>query len=96
KLSFTGSTAVGKRLASACGNDLKKMTLELGGNAPFIVFDDADIETAAAQLVTAKLRNSGQVCISPNRVYVHEAIHDRFVAVVADKVARIRVDQGMQ
>uniref|UniRef100_UPI00227DBE03 aldehyde dehydrogenase family protein n=3 Tax=Bacteria TaxID=2 RepID=UPI00227DBE03 len=57
KLSFTGSTAVGKRLASACGNDLKKMTLELGGNAPFIVFDDADIETAAAQLVTAKLRN---------------------------------------
>ncbi|MBB1225332.1 aldehyde dehydrogenase family protein, partial [Klebsiella pneumoniae] len=53
-------------------------------------------ETAAAHLVTAKLRNSGQVCISPNRVYVHEAIHDRFVAVVADKVARIRVDQGMQ
>ncbi|MFY2644956.1 NAD-dependent succinate-semialdehyde dehydrogenase [Achromobacter insuavis] len=96
KLSFTGSTAVGKRLASACGNDLKKMTLELGGNAPFIVFDDADIETAAAQLVAAKLRNSGQVCISPNRVYVHEAIHDRFVAAVADKVARIRVDQGMQ
>lgn len=96
KLSFTGSTAVGKRLAAACGNDLKKMTLELGGNAPFIVFDDADIEHAAAQLVAAKLRNSGQVCISPNRIYAQDAIHDRFVAAVAAQVARIRVDQGLQ
>ncbi|MDN7497386.1 NAD-dependent succinate-semialdehyde dehydrogenase [Burkholderia gladioli] len=96
KLSFTGSTAVGKLLASACGKDLKKMTLELGGNAPFIVFDDADFDGAVAGLVAAKLRNSGQVCISPNRIYVHERIHDRFVAALAEKVATIRVDQGMQ
>lgn len=96
KLSFTGSTAVGKLLAGACGDTLKKMTLELGGNAPFIVFDDADFDDALAGLVAAKLRNSGQVCISPNRVYVHAAIHDRFVAALADKVAAIRVDQGLQ
>src|SRR5262249_14475838 len=96
KISFTGSTAVGKLLASACGKDLKKMTLELGGNAPVIVFDDASFDDAVAGLVAAKLRNSGQVCISPNRIYVHESIHDRFVAAVAAKVAMIRVDQGLQ
>ena len=96
KISFTGSTAVGKLLAAACGSDLKKMTLELGGNAPFIVFDDASIEDATTALVSAKLRNSGQVCISPNRVYVHDAIHDRFIAVLSEKVAQIPVDQGMQ
>jgi succinate-semialdehyde dehydrogenase/glutarate-semialdehyde dehydrogenase len=96
KISFTGSTAVGKLLAAACGNTLKKMTLELGGNAPFIVFDDADIEDAVAGLVAAKLRNAGQVCISPNRIYVHAAIYERFVAVLAERVAAIRVDQGMQ
>jgi len=96
KISFTGSTAVGKLLASACGGDLKKMTLELGGNAPFIVFDDASIEDATTALVSAKLRNSGQVCISPNRVYVHDAVYDDFVYRLADKVSRIPVDQGMQ
>jgi len=96
KISFTGSTAVGKLLATASGRALKKMTLELGGNAPFIVFDDADVEQAVAGLVAAKLRNSGQVCISPNRIYVQEAIHDRFVAALAEKVAQVRVDSGMQ
>ena len=96
KISFTGSTAVGKLLATACGQDLKKMTLELGGNAPFIVFDDANFDDAVAGVVAAKLRNSGQVCISPNRIYVQQGIYDRFVAAVAEKVARIRVDQGMQ
>lgn len=96
KISFTGSTAVGKLLASACGQGLKKMTLELGGNAPFIVFDDAQIDAAVSGLVAAKLRNSGQVCISPNRVFVQDGIHDRFVAALAAKVAQIRVDQGMQ
>ncbi len=96
KISFTGSTAVGKLLASACGKDLKKMTLELGGNAPFIVFDDASFDDAVAGIVAAKLRNSGQVCISPNRIYVQTGIHDRFVAAVTEKVATIRVDQGLQ
>jgi succinate-semialdehyde dehydrogenase/glutarate-semialdehyde dehydrogenase len=72
------------------------MTLELGGNAPFIVFDDASFEDAVAGIVAAKLRNSGQVCISPNRIYVQDAIYNRFVAAVAEKVAAIRVDQGLQ
>jgi len=96
KISFTGSTAVGRLLATACGADLKRMTLELGGNAPFIVFDDASFDEAVNGLVAAKLRNSGQVCISPNRIYVQTGIHDRFVAAVAERVARIRVDQGLQ
>jgi succinate-semialdehyde dehydrogenase / glutarate-semialdehyde dehydrogenase len=96
KLSFTGSTAVGKLLASACGKDLKKMTLELGGNAPFIVFDDANFDDAVAGVVSAKLRNSGQVCISPNRIFVQDGIHDRFVEAVTEKVAKLRVDQGLQ
>jgi succinate-semialdehyde dehydrogenase/glutarate-semialdehyde dehydrogenase len=95
KISFTGSTAVGKLLASACGRDLKKMTLELGGNAPFVVFEDAAFDDAVAGIVSAKLRNSGQVCISPNRIYVQSGIHDRFVAAVKEKVAEMRVDQGM-
>jgi len=96
KLSFTGSTSVGKLLASACGEDLKKMTLELGGNAPFIVFDDADFDEAVAGLVAAKLRNSGQVCISPNRIYVQDGVYDRFVAALTEKVSKVRVDQGLQ
>jgi succinate-semialdehyde dehydrogenase/glutarate-semialdehyde dehydrogenase len=96
KISFTGSTAVGKLLAAACGNTLKKMTLELGVNAPFVVFDDTDIDDALAGLVAAKLRNSGQVCISPNRICVQARIHDRFVAALAEKVAAIPVDQGLQ
>lgn len=96
KISFTGSTAVGRLLATASGRALKKMTLELGGNAPFIVFDDADFDRAVTDLVAAKLRNSGQVCISPNRIYVQDSIHDRFVAAVVEKVSQIRVDQGLQ
>lgn len=96
KISFTGSTAVGKLLATASGRALKKMTLELGGNAPFIVFDDADFDEAVTGLVAAKLRNSGQVCISPNRIYVQDAIHDRFVAAVVERVSQLRVDQGLQ
>ncbi len=96
KISFTGSTAVGKQLATACGKDLKKMTLELGGNAPFIIFDDAHFDDAVAGLVAAKLRNSGQVCISPNRIYVQAGIYDRFVIALVKRVAEIRVDHGMQ
>jgi succinate-semialdehyde dehydrogenase/glutarate-semialdehyde dehydrogenase len=96
KISFTGSTAVGKLLASKSGETLTRMTLELGGNAPFIVFDDVDLDTAVHGLVSAKLRNSGQVCISPNRVYVQSGIHDRFLQKLAAAVARIRVEQGMQ
>ncbi|WP_010163421.1 NAD-dependent succinate-semialdehyde dehydrogenase [Sphingomonas sp. PAMC 26617] len=96
KISFTGSTAVGKLLASASGATLKKMTLELGGNAPFVVFADADFDEAVAGAVLAKLRNSGQVCISPNRFYVHDAIYDRFVAALAERVSKIEVGNGMR
>ncbi|MBE1162498.1 NAD-dependent succinate-semialdehyde dehydrogenase [Dyella acidiphila] len=96
KISFTGSTAVGKLLARNCAETLKKMTMELGGNAPFIVFDDADIDTALAGLVSAKLRNSGQVCISPNRIYVQNSIYDAFAEKLKVAVERIRVDQGFQ
>lgn len=96
KISFTGSTAVGKLLASASGATLTRMTLELGGNAPFIVFDDADFDEAVAGAVAAKLRNSGQVCISPNRFYVQDAIYDRFVAAIAEKVGAIEVGDGMR
>ncbi len=96
KISFTGSTAVGKLLASASGATLKKMTLELGGNAPFVVFEDADFDAAVAGAVLAKLRNSGQVCISPNRFYVHDAIYDRFVAALAERVSKIEVGNGMR
>ncbi|HUD90292.1 aldehyde dehydrogenase family protein, partial [Sphingobium sp.] len=96
KISFTGSTAVGKLLASASGASLTKMTLELGGNAPFIIFDDADFEDAIAGAVAAKLRNSGQVCISPNRFYVHDSIYDRFVETLAERVGRIEVGDGMR
>ena len=96
KISFTGSTAVGKLLAGASGATLKKMTLELGGNAPFIVFDDADFDAAVAGIVAAKLRNSGQVCISPNRVYVQNGIYDRFVEALKEQVSDIPVGDGMR
>lgn len=96
KISFTGSTAVGKLLARQSAGTLKKMTMELGGNAPFIVFDDADIEQAARGLVAAKLRNSGQVCISPNRIFVQSSVHDRLVARIKALVEEIPVEQGLQ
>ncbi|MCA7085984.1 NAD-dependent succinate-semialdehyde dehydrogenase [Cupriavidus sp. DB3] len=96
KISFTGSTAVAKLLAEASGRALKKMTLELGGNAPFIVFDDANLDDAVSGLIAAKLRNSGQVCISPNRIYVQDGVYDRVVAAVVEKVSKFRVDQGLQ
>lgn len=96
KISFTGSTRVGKLLAQQCGATLKKMTMELGGNAPFIVFNDSPINEAVTGLVKAKLRNSGQVCISPNRIFVQDDIYDEFVNHLVMAVNEIRVDQGMQ
>ena len=96
KISFTGSTGVGRLLARNGADTLKKLTLELGGNAPFIVFDDSDIDAAVKGLVAAKLRNSGQVCISPNRVFVQARIYDRFNEALKQAVSAIPVDQGMQ
>lgn len=96
KISFTGSTDVGRLLARNSAETLKKLTLELGGNAPFIVFDDNDVDVAVQGLVAAKLRNSGQVCISPNRVFVQDGIYDGFNERLRQAVAAIPVDQGMQ
>ncbi|SET20731.1 succinate-semialdehyde dehydrogenase / glutarate-semialdehyde dehydrogenase [Pseudomonas sp. NFR09] len=96
KISFTGSTGVGKLLAAQCAASIKKMTLELGGNAPFIVFQDADLDEAVKGLVGAKLRNSGQVCISPNRIFVQHSILEDFIQRVQHAVAGIEVDQGLR
>ncbi|MBA2962266.1 MULTISPECIES: NAD-dependent succinate-semialdehyde dehydrogenase [Ramlibacter] len=91
KITFTGSTPVGKHLARASAQTLKKLSLELGGNAPFIVFEDADLAAAVEGLMVSKFRNGGQTCVCPNRVYVHEAVHDRFVELLAARVAALHV-----
>ncbi len=91
KISFTGSTAVGKHLARASAATLKKLSLELGGNAPFIVFDDADLDAAVEGLMVSKFRNGGQTCVCPNRVYVHSTVHDRFVEKLATRVGALKL-----
>jgi len=82
---------VGKFLARESAATLKKLSLELGGNAPFIVFEDANVDAAVEGLMAAKFRNGGQTCVSPNRVYVHQAVHDRFVDKLAARVGALRV-----
>jgi len=93
-LSFTGSTRVGKLLMGKAANTVKKVALELGGNAPFIVFEDADLENAVAGVVASKLRNGGQSCICTNRIYVHESIADRFVEKLKGEFAKIKIGDG--
>lgn len=96
KLSFTGSTGVGKILMQQCSENVKKISLELGGNAPFIVFEDADIDAAAEQLMACKFRNGGQTCIAANRVIVHESVKDDFVKAICSKVSALKVGPGDQ
>ncbi|WP_195724622.1 NAD-dependent succinate-semialdehyde dehydrogenase [Herbaspirillum sp. CAH-3] len=91
KISFTGSTAVGKHLARHSADTLKKLSLELGGNAPFIVFDDADVDAAIDGVMAAKFRNGGQTCVSPNRIYVQEKVYENFVAKLGARVAALKV-----
>jgi succinate-semialdehyde dehydrogenase / glutarate-semialdehyde dehydrogenase len=91
KITFTGSTPVGKHLARASAGTLKKLSLELGGNAPFIVFEDADLDAAVEGLLVSKFRNGGQTCVCPNRVYVHEQVHARFVDKLAARVSALKV-----
>ncbi|SEA52996.1 NAD-dependent succinate-semialdehyde dehydrogenase [Acidovorax soli] len=91
KITFTGSTPVGKHLARRSADTLKKLSLELGGNAPFIVFDDADLDAAVDGLMAAKFRNGGQTCVCPNRVFVHRSVFDAFAAKLAGKVAALKV-----
>jgi len=94
KLGFTGSTEVGKLLMAQCAPGLKKISLELGGNAPFVVFDDADLDAAVAGAITCKFRNSGQTCISANRMLVQEGIYDDFLAAFTDGVSALKVADG--
>src|SRR5450830_1446781 len=91
KISFTGSTPVGRHLARESASTLKKLSLELGGNAPFIVFEDADLDAAVEGLMVAKFRNGGQTCVCPNRVYVQSAVHDAFVNKLVARVAALQV-----
>lgn len=95
KMSFTGSTEVGKALMAQAAKTVKKMSLELGGHAPYIVFEDADLDLAVDQLVAGKFRCAGQTCVSMNRVYVQESIHDKFVDQLAQKVSRLKVGHGL-
>lgn len=95
KVSFTGSTPVGKLLMRQAADTVKKLSLELGGNAPFIVFDDADLDAAVAGAMAAKFRNSGQTCVCVNRFYVQDGIYDRFVEKLADAARSLKVAPGM-
>ena len=95
KVSFTGSTAVGKKLAAIAGAHMKRVTMELGGHAPAIVFDDADVDTASRLLATAKYRNAGQVCVSPTRVLVQERVYDRFIEGFVQHTKAVKVGDGL-
>ena len=94
-LTFTGSTQVGKILMAQCSNTVKKVALELGGNAPFIVFDDANIALAVSGVVASKLRSGGQSCICVNRIFVHEKIFDSFAKAVVEEFKKIKVGNGL-
>jgi succinate-semialdehyde dehydrogenase/glutarate-semialdehyde dehydrogenase len=94
KISFTGSTNVGRILMRQGAAQIKKLSLELGGNAPFIVFDDADLEAAVQGCIASKFRNAGQTCVCTNRIYAQSGIHDAFVARLAEAVAALRVGPG--
>src|SRR5665647_424484 len=95
KISFTGSIEIGKKLMSGAAKSVKRVTLELGGNAPFIVLSDADLEKAIEGLMSAKFQNAGQMCIAPNRVFVHSSLHDTFLERVSRKVAQLKVGNGL-
>jgi succinate-semialdehyde dehydrogenase/glutarate-semialdehyde dehydrogenase len=96
KLTFTGSTPVGKMLQAQCAETMKKTSLELGGNAPFIVFDDADIDAAVQGAMVSKYRNSGQTCVCSNRLFVQDGVHDAFVEKLLAATAALNVGDGMQ
>jgi succinate-semialdehyde dehydrogenase/glutarate-semialdehyde dehydrogenase len=96
KLTFTGSTETGKLLMQQCAGTVKKLSLELGGHAPFIVFDDADLEAAAEGALQSKYRNAGQTCVCANRIYVQEAVYDDFAARLTERVRSLRLGDGME
>ena len=96
KLSFTGSTEVGKILLKQCADTVKKTSMELGGNAPFIVFDDADLDAAVAGAIASKYRNAGQTCVCANRIYVQAGVYDAFAAKLAAAVGELKIGNGLE
>ncbi|GAM60593.1 succinate-semialdehyde dehydrogenase [Vibrio ishigakensis] len=96
KVSFTGSTNVGRILMNQSASSIKKMALELGGNAPFIVFEDADVDAAVEGVMIAKFRNAGQTCVCANRLFVHEAVYDEFASKLEQKVRALKVGDGFE
>ena len=96
KLSFTGSTEIGRVLMEQCARTIKKTSMELGGNAPFIVFEDADLDAAAEGAIASKYRNAGQTCVCANRLLVQDSVYDAFAARLAEKVAQLKVGNGME
>ncbi|CAM5526291.1 NAD-dependent succinate-semialdehyde dehydrogenase [Eoetvoesiella caeni] len=96
KLSFTGSTAVGKQLIAQCASTVKRVSMELGGNSPFIVMADANLDVAVSAAIFAKFRNSGQTCIAPNRFFVHADVHDEFVSRLLRSIAKLQVGDGFK
>lgn len=95
KLSFTGSTQIGRQLMAECAQDIKKVSLELGGNSPFIVFEDADLDAAVEGALTSKYRNAGQTCVCANRLYIHDSVYDSFADKLKAAVAKLRLGNGL-
>ncbi len=96
KLSFTGSTEIGKKLMEQCAGTVKKVSLELGGNAPFIVFDDADLDAAVQGAIASKYRNTGQTCVCANRILVQDSVYDRFAKKLAEAAKQLKVGNGLE
>jgi succinate-semialdehyde dehydrogenase/glutarate-semialdehyde dehydrogenase len=96
KLTFTGSTEIGKVLLEQCARTVKKTSMELGGNAPFIVFDDADLDAAADGAIASKYRNAGQTCVCANRILVQDKVYDAFAAKLAERVAKFKIGNGLE
>jgi succinate-semialdehyde dehydrogenase/glutarate-semialdehyde dehydrogenase len=94
KISFTGSTEIGRQIMEKCAHDIKKVSLELGGNAPFIVFDDADLDAAVEGALASKFRNAGQTCVCANRLYVHDKVYDAFVDKLTSAVGALKIGDG--
>jgi succinate-semialdehyde dehydrogenase / glutarate-semialdehyde dehydrogenase len=96
KLTFTGSTEIGRQLMAECAQDIKKVSLELGGNAPFIVFDDADLDAAVEGALISKYRNNGQTCVCANRLYIQDGVYDAFVDKLKAAVAKLKIGNGLE
>ena len=96
KLTFTGSTEIGRQLMAECAKDIKKVSLELGGNAPFIVFDDADLDAAVDGALISKYRNNGQTCVCANRLYIQDGVYDAFVEKLKAAVAKLNIGNGLE